>query len=527
MPLKKREPLENRIKKLEAENQSLKEKLALFKKENLKHKRSLKDREMIFHSLPAGIILIQRGKIIEINDTLLKQLGYRSEDVIGRDFLDLIHPDQKTGVSRLHDLWDSGKIAPDQYDVLLIKRDKKTIFCDVKIQGIRLKNRKAFLLNLTRLEERKEKEREEIRSRKMEALTTMASGLKDELFRCGGCLESGIRDLRAVLYPGQKDISEILKQIENSSWDVRSIARDMDVFAGAVNDEQAMIPFDLNESVREAVSSSAQKWKAGLESQGIRVDLKTFLRSSATVKGHPEGLRDMIVHMINNSVDAMPRGGEIYITTEDSAGSAHIYIQDNGIGISEKNMDKIFDPFFTTKDSVSMGLGLSLSYAIIKNHNGIIEVSSLEGQGTIFHIILPCILQGGISKSKAHRTRIKEAQILIIQDKDVARELLSHQLTSRGCRVDTAVDGMEGLGKLKRKKFDLMIADIETLDVEEDIFLKKSRDINPDLAVVFIRGEDVPLNLNPIDESMAVLSVLKPFDISRVSKQVAEFLMSL
>jgi PAS domain-containing protein len=80
--------LETRIKKLKAENKSLRETTSLIKGEILKLKRALRDRDRLFNSIPAGVMLMRNGKILETNELVLEQLGYRAEEVIGRDFLD-------------------------------------------------------------------------------------------------------------------------------------------------------------------------------------------------------------------------------------------------------------------------------------------------------------------------------------------------------------------------------------------------------------------------------------------------------
>ncbi|MFC1533546.1 ATP-binding protein [Thermodesulfobacteriota bacterium] len=517
--------LETRIQKLKAENRSLRERLTSIKKENLIQEKSMRNRDIIFNSMAAGIVIIQQGKVMEMNEILLEQLGYGAEEVIGRDFMDFIRSDQRGYVRGLHDIWESGKMAPDQYDAPLVTRDGKTIYCEVRVKHIRLKNRKTFLLNLTRLEQRKELEKEEIQSSKEEALITMASVLTSEFNRYFNSLMDNIIHIRAA-YSDNNNLAEALKEVENTLYGALSINRELKAIAGAENDKRDMISFDLNEVVKGAVAYTAQAWKEGPEKHGEKIDLKTYLRSSSPVKGEPKEIKDVIIDIITNAVRAMPDGGEILITTEDNAGYAHIYIQDSGIGISDQSIDRIFDPFFTTKGNDSMGLGLSRSYAIIKKHRGDINVSSQEGQGAIFHIRLPRTKQDQKSKPKADRKKIKDAQILIVQDKDVARELLSHSLTSKGCKVNTAANGLEGLGELKKKKYHLVIADTELLGTEGNIFIIKSRKMNPESSIVLIKGDEEGVQFNQDDKPDADLNIMKPIDMNRAVKQILELLMA-
>jgi len=521
---KKTDHLEKQVERLKTENKSLRETALFLKGENLKLKRTLRDRDMLFNAMPAGVILIKQGKIIEINEVMLEQLGYRAEEVMNRDFLDFIHQDEWEYVKGLHNIWNSGKMAPGQYDAHLVTQDGKAILCDVKVKRIRYQSRTAFLLILTRLEKRNGMEQEKIRSRKREALITQAHGLNSRFCRYSDSILKKAKDFREVARSGNNDLMDAYNVLEEVSYETIRIARILELIAETEVDQKAMTQFDLNQRINEAVASTINTWKVRPESQGIKIDLKTYLRSSSLVEGDPEEIRNVIIHMIINAVEAMPNGGEIHITTEDDAGYANIYIQDSGIGISSGLGERIFDPFFSTKGNRAEGLGLSLSYAIVKRHKGDIEMSSREGEGTIFHLRLPLVRQKYRIKSRADKKRIKNAQILIIQDQDIAREILSHLLTSKGCKVDTANNGLEGLGKLKRKNFDLVIADTETLRVSGGTLIKKYSKTNPKMSIALIRDrEDVN---DWQDELVADLNIIKPIDVNMVLKQVSEVLMN-
>ena len=156
---------EKKTQKLRGEIAELKEKIANFKNECISYKKILKKRDALFNELPAGVMLIQDGKVIEINDTLLKQLGYKMGEVIGRDYLDFIRADQKEYVKGLHGTRISGKISQNQYDVNLLKKNGQTIFSQVTFKPIRYNNRKAFLLDLTDLKNIRTREKEKIHCR--------------------------------------------------------------------------------------------------------------------------------------------------------------------------------------------------------------------------------------------------------------------------------------------------------------------------------------------------------------------------
>jgi PAS domain S-box-containing protein len=522
---KKSDYLETRIKKLKAENKSLRETTLLLKGEILKLKTALRERDRLFNSMPAGVMLIRNGKILETNDLILEQLGYRAEEVIGRDFLDFVHHDEEEYVRKLYNIWNSCKMAPGQYDAHLVTQGGGSIYCDVKVKRIRYKSRTAFLLNLTRLEKRKELEEEKIRSMKREALITMALGVNAKFRSYNDFIFKKMKEFKEIARSGNIVLVDAYKMLKDVSYKTMGIARELKLIAETEDEQKRVTHFDLNKMVNEAVESTVGTWKVGPESKGIKIDLKTYLRSSSLLEGDSGEIKDVIIHMITNAVEAMPDGGEIHITTEDNADYAHIYIQDSGIGVSDRFQERIFDPFFSTKGNTATGLGLSLSYAIVKRHKGDIEMSSQEGEGTIFHIRLPLVGRG-YKVSKAERKKIKDAQILIIQDEDFVRDLLSHLLMSKGCKVETAINGLEGMVKLKRKKFDMIIADAERLREGGNTLVKKYRKINPKMSIALIReGNDINNN-HWRDELAADLNIMKPINVNMVLKQVSELLMN-
>jgi PAS domain S-box-containing protein len=524
MQLKNREPIEIKLQKARSENQSLRQKIAFYKRECKRYERSIKKRDLLFHFLPAGIVLIQQDKIIEINDTLLTQLGFGYEEVIGCDFLDFVHPDQRPVMYEFLNSWATGKNPSDQIDAYLIKKDAHSILYDIKMNPVRVHNRKAFLLNLTRLEKRIELEEANIRSKKTKALVTMASGLKGPLRFHTDFITSGINDLKKFAEPGNNDPSPVLKRMEKSSRELYSIAGELETWAGLYDPGFRGISFDLNGCVKEAVSFAMEAWEKGLENPYKKTVLRTYLRSSSLITGDPALFREVVIHLIRNAVESIPDGGEILITTEDTAGTGHIYIQDSGIGIPEENREKVFDPFFTTKGPDSKGLGLSLAYAIIKRHKGDIRISGQEGHGTVVHIHLPITGPEKESRPGTGRMKIEEAQVLIVQDEAVARGLLSYLLLTKGCKVETAADGVEGLGKLKRKDWNLMIADAEALHMEGEVFIKKCKDLHPDLSFVLITRDEESMNPSPDHPSATDLKVKKPLVMNNLVKRVMELL---
>jgi signal transduction histidine kinase len=172
-----------------------------------------------------------------------------------------------------------------------------------------------------------------------------------------------------------------LKVIRESAVKGNTIVSDLLKFARQSKPE--LHPRDLRETVQSSMRLTAY-----------------ITRRYNTVASLPENplmviydaqqVEQVLINMIHNAVQAMPNGGSLEIGLKQVDQTAQIWIQDTGSGISQEHLKRIFDPFFTTKkEGEGTGLGLSVSYGIIANHKGKIDVESEIGKGTKFTIILP------------------------------------------------------------------------------------------------------------------------------------------
>ena len=255
-----------------------------------------------------------------------------------------------------------------------------------------------------------------------------------------------------------------------------------------------------------------------------KINLKTYLRSVSFIEGDPEEIRDLVIHLILNAVEAMPRGGDLYLTTEENAGYGHIYIQDSGVGIPATIKDRIWDPFYSTKGKDGLGLGLSLSHAVVKRHKGEMEVSSQKDHGTTFTVRLPIAKKDPRAKSRSAKRKIKNAQILMIRDEDIASELLSQVLVSRGHKVVMVSSGSEGLQKLRKKKFDLVLADSAAADMGRAALIQKMKKVKKELSFVLMKGQTVGEKPEATRKSAFDLIIRKPLDMDKVVGQVEDLL---
>lgn len=229
------------------------------------------------------------------------------------------------------------------------------------------------------------------------------------------------------------------------------------------------ILFDVSEVTRP-------RWKDLAEASGIHISLDVQIRSKSKVMGDESELREVLVNMVFNAVDAMPAGGKLTLSVEDVDDSVVISIADTGSGMAPEIRSRIFDPFFTTKGKAGMGLGLAVGFGIIRRHEGTITVNSQVSQGTTFRISLPAVkaedgsliaaIVPELTNFNAPLTTVpNESQnedklrILVVDDEDCVRDLLRELLESELCAVSTAASGREALALFESREFDAVFTD--------------------------------------------------------------------
>jgi CheY-like chemotaxis protein len=231
--------------------------------------------------------------------------------------------------------------------------------------------------------------------------------------------------------------------------------------------------------------------------------------------------------MIFNAIEAMPEGGKIEVRTFNKRRKVFIQISDTGIGITEEVRKKIFEPFFTTKPFTNTGLGLSMSYGIVKRFGGEIEVESKVGLGTTFTIILPI---GGEEReeviSPSNIKKGRKARILVIDDEEFVRSVLSRTLAQVNHQVSLAEDGEKGIQLFKEGKFDMVLTDLGMPGMSGWEVCRMIKKINPHTPVGMITGWGMEMSRSKMEEYGLDFFISKPFDFNQILNVVAETMES-
>jgi len=240
--------------------------------------------------------------------------------------------------------------------------------------------------------------------------------------------------------------------------------------------------------------------------------------------GDPVELREVLVNMIYNAVDAMPTGGEIRLDAYESNGRVIMSIADSGTGMSAEVKSRLFNPFFTTKGKAGTGMGLAVSFGIVRRHEGSIEVDSEVGRGTTFNISLP--LANGTSGQSSGSLNSTAAggprplRLLVVDNEVNVRDVLAESLRAEGCEVITAENGLAALEIFDQYngEFDAVFTDIGMPDMNGWELATAIRRRSDHIALAIVSGWADAISCNTRNVVKADWVVSKPFDINRISE---------
>ena len=270
------------------------------------------------------------------------------------------------------------------------------------------------------------------------------------------------------------------------------------------------------------------RWKNRAEAADICINLDLCVTTTAGVMGDASELREVLVNIVFNAIDAMPNGGRITLSASEINGQVEIRVTDSGTGMSEDVRSRIFDPFFTTKGKAGMGLGLAVSYGIICRHEGSLEAESEIGRGTSFVIKLPVVKQSAPAQPSLNTVQPAAlaapvaARVLVVDDEDYVRALLRDILDSLGHQVVEAEDGFKALELFDSQAFDAVFTDIGMPGMSGWEFARLVRERNGEIPLAVLTGWGEALSTEEQEAAKVDWIVAKPFLIERIAEIVKE-----
>jgi len=327
-------------------------------------------------------------------------------------------------------------------------------------------------------------------------------------------------ELESALF---KQIHDSLNIIERASLDGADTVKRIMKFARK-GKEGEFVVVNYIDVLNDAIEFTRPRWKNQAQARGISFEIiKDLPSSSLYVSGNESELREVITNILNNAFDAMPEGGDILIRAAMEDDFVVIELSDTGKGIEKKEIDKIFDPFFTTKGPKSTGLGMSVSYGIIKQHGGTITVNSIKGEKTTFTIKLPPAEGTVVKKENFEAVTVqRKKDILIIEDEEIVRKVIEEILISEGHNTFTAQDGEQGLDFFSKKKFDLVITDLAMPGMTGWQVATEIKKIDENMPVILTTGWELIPSEEESDKKNVDIIVKKPFTVNSLIGAIRE-----
>ncbi len=450
-------------------------------------------------------------------------LGYEPDKVIGMTPFDIMTPDDQQSVrkrfveiagrqepfSRL----ENANLHKDGHTVILETSGVPIFGSDGSFKGYRGIDRD--------ITERKKTEQALIQSEKLKAMGVMTSGISHEFNNILAIIK-GYSSLLQQKYKDHKEIHDKIEVILKSVKDGTEIVDRMHDFTRKEADRSEFTQVDVRELAEQVIKLSMPRWKTISQADEIMyyVDTKG-MENVPKVWGDSAELRQVILNIINNSLDAMPEGGHLSFRTWNEDDNIFLSISDTGEGMYDDIRKNILDPFLTNKMPKGTGLGMSISYGIIKRHGGEIDVVSEVGRGTTITIRLP-ISHGNtdfVTRSeKKHELGEMNLRILVVDDEQAVCEFLSEYLLQEGQDVKGVYSGKEAIKLLKSESFDIVLCDLVMPEVGGREVIKMLDTLNKRPKVGLITGWSEKKDIFSMEDLKVDFIVKKPFEFSELIK---------
>ena len=375
-------------------------------------------------------------------------------------------------------------------------------------------------------------------SQKMEALGALIAGVAHEINNPINLIMYNIpllekiwRDIlpilneQAVLYPQRKygglktdfinnHLMQLISDMDVAAKRVATIVTGLKSFS-RFSAQSEKIPIQINLAIENAVRLS----QSTLRNLNVEIDLD-LENDLPTISGNLQNIEQVILNLVINAAQAIEHDkGNIRISTrfQPQDGDIRISVSDNGKGVNPAIAGKLFDPFVTDKqEKGGTGLGLSVSYNLIKSHNGTITFESNQGKGATFHVLLPSALKR------------KQFRIMVVDDDATIRKMLREVLVQR-CSyiVEEASNGIEACIRLGSSRPDLLVMDLFMPEMNgiEVCRVLKNDPVLSDMKIMIITGHEGHPLIGDISEFGFIDILYKPFNLEDFVKRVDKILI--
>jgi CheY-like chemotaxis protein/anti-sigma regulatory factor (Ser/Thr protein kinase) len=326
----------------------------------------------------------------------------------------------------------------------------------------------------------------------------------------------------------EPELRRDLDMVEKAALDAAGVVRRLQNFSKQQR-QSDFVAVNMKDVCADAVDFLRPLWRGRRRTDHAPISVQVHCESSLWVAGDPTQLREVVTNLVKNSMDALGKGGHIWVSAATREGKVRVRVQDDGSGIAAEHLPRIFDPFFTTKGDRGTGLGLYLSQQIAERHGGTITVDSRTGQGTIVTLTLPRAPDSnGHPDASAGPPKPAKAALRVVvidDDAEVLRPLCAY-LRKSGFEVVPASDAREGLQAISKAPPDVVLSDIGMPGMSGIDLCRKAQELTPSLPVVLMSGWATEIDPLQVRDAGARAVLSKPFAMQQVTELLASLAKS-
>ncbi len=509
--------------------------LARFKTERKQAEQQTREQAALLEIATDAIVMQDlSNKIVLWNKSAQKLYGWEATEAIGRCANQLYNETLPQHQEIYQNVLEHGSW---QGEVQKRMKSGKEIIVESRWKLIRDEHGqgKSILIVETDITQKKQLEKQFLRTQRMESIGCLASGIAHDL---NNVLSPILMSVHLLKGKCQDDlVHQMLTIVENNAKRGANLVKQVLSFAKGIEGDRTVL--QLKHLILEMKQMVEQTFPKSITvSTEIQPDLWN-------VCGDSTQLHQIMMNLYLNARDAMPEGGNLQISAKnlvldenharvhdaDRVGSYIVLsVSDTGVGIPHEQLDRIFEPFFTTKElDKGTGLGLSTVMGIVKSHGGFITVSTSVNKGTQFQVYLPAVQTATIpSEETLELITGYGGGILVVDDEEAVRDMTKAILENNNYKVMTASDGIEAVELYTQHQDEISAAIIDMMmpNMNGEKTIRTLHKINPLLRILAFSGLAISEQVNLAQASNPIAFLPKPHTAQELLKALDTIISS-